>query len=111
MLFAKIYVGRDSILPQSRLNDNILKLWDEILLDETETKAVMIFRKNKRGEISVETILRDKNHIRSYVSDDFITEDQMWDIVHEACHRCTVYMTINCRKYNQYIESCECDCN
>ena len=52
----------------------VLSHWKEILIDEAETKSVMVFRKDPIfGDISMETITRINGRLKSYVA-----EEQIW---------------------------------
>lgn len=103
--FKKIYVGRDAEMPLYVFQPHMLQFWQEVLLDEPSTKSVMIFRKNKYGDISVETIMRENDHIRSHVADDTISEERMWNNVYTATSNgCLVYLTLNAKRYNRWFE-------
>lgn len=100
--FKKIYIGKEMELDQSELTPCLKDIWKEILLDESNTKSVMIFRKNKYGDISIETIMRDNGDIISHIGDDYIDESTVWHTVEIASQNgCDVYLTLDRHKYYQ----------
>ena len=101
--FKRIYVG-DSELPTEHFEPRMIPTWREVLLDETSTKSVMIFRKNRYGDISMETIMRDNGHIRSHVNDDTVNEKRMWKTVYMAYQNgCDVYLTLDPKRFNRIV--------
>lgn len=100
--FKKIYIGKEMELDQEDLTPCLLDIWKEVLLDETNTKSVMIFRKNKYGNISIETIMRDNGDIVSHIGDEYIDDQKVWSTVELASqHGCDVYLTLDRHKYYQ----------
>jgi hypothetical protein len=59
----------------------MLTNWKEILIDETSTKSVMVFRKDIFGDISMETITRINGKLKSYVAEEQIFQETVDDIL------------------------------
>ena len=94
--FKKIYVMATCELDAFDFELGMIKYWKEVLVDEPNTMSVMIFRKNRHGDISVETIMRDRGGIKSHVADTTVSEEYMWNTVNLAYENgCDVYLTLH----------------
>jgi hypothetical protein len=78
----KYYDRHGDALDTDKINPiKMMHHWKEILIDETSTKSVMIFRKDVFGDICMETVTRMHGKIQTYVSEEEITQKTVDEIL------------------------------